>query len=301
MRSPALEAPRNALQPTLTTLLPARSIWRPSSRALTNYFDVVEEPGPGTSRYQRLRRPAALAASVLVATSAFYLGFIYQNDARIGTPIAVSGKVQTQLAKPSMTAARRPATVQAPPPSAALAQRSAPRLSQATSPVDAPASSTAAAVPAQRRVALVTAGAARASAIATADPANKLRADASKHLKAARANLQANNLSAAKARLAAAIAVQPYDRDAQRVRSALSTREKERDALLSLARGCGYVGQWTCASRNANDALQIDASSKEAQRLVMLSMHETELQQIVPPVEAPSALPSDARDPIIHH
>lgn len=310
-RPPAPNAPRNALQPLPATRLPARRIWSRSSRALVNYYDVVEEPAPAMSRYQRLRQPIALAASVLVATSAVYLGFIHRNDARVGTPIAVSGKVHAQQAKPSMTAALKPARVEAPQPSAVLAQRSAPlRLPPATLPADAPASSTAAALPAQRRLALATPDAARASTSAPADPADKLREDVSRHLKAARAKLQANNLSAAKTRLAAAIALQPDDRDAQRMRSALSTRERERDALLSLARGCGYVARWGCVSRNASDALQIDASSKEAQRLVMLATHESELQQIVPPVESqqfapavepPPALPSGARDLITHH
>jgi hypothetical protein len=131
-------------------------------------------------------------------------------------------------------------------------------------------------------------------------PADKLRADASRHLKAARASLQANNLSATKTRLAAAVAAQPQNRDAQRMRSAVSTREEQRDALLSLARGCGYVGHWTCMSHNAANALEIDSSSKEAQRLVMLAMQRSELQ-ISPPVEAPLEPALPPRDLITHH
>ncbi|SMG44363.1 hypothetical protein [Paraburkholderia susongensis] len=84
------------------------------------------------------------------------------------------------------------------------------------------------------------------------------------------------------------------------MRSEVSTLEQQRDALLSLARGCGYVGHWDCASRNAGEALQIDSSSKEARRLVTLATHETELQ-IAPPADAPPSPPYDTRDLLSHH
>ncbi|WP_147440713.1 hypothetical protein [Paraburkholderia sp. RAU2J] len=131
-------------------------------------------------------------------------------------------------------------------------------------------------------------------------PADKLRADASRNLKAARASLQANNLSATKTRLAAAAAAQPGNRDAQRLRSAVHTREEQRDAFLSLARGCGYVGHWTCVSHNASNALEIDSSSKEAQRLLTMATQRSELQ-IPPPVEAPPEPPPPPRDLLTHH
>jgi hypothetical protein len=114
--------------------------------------------------------------------------------------------------------------------------------------------------------------------------------------------LHENDLSATKARLASAIAAQPDNPDARRMRSMVSTREQERDALLSLARGCGYVGHWTCVSRNAGTALQIDASSKEARRLVTLATQVTALQ-ISPSadVEARSTRQSDLRELMAHH
>jgi hypothetical protein len=127
-----------------------------------------------------------------------------------------------------------------------------------------------------------------------------LRADASRNLKAARVSLHANNLSATKTRLAAAVAAQPGNRDAQRLRSAVSTREEQRDAFLSLARGCGYVGHWTCVSHNAGNALEIDSSSKEARRLLSTATQRFELQN-PPPVEAPPAPPPPPRDLNTHH
>ena len=87
----------------------------------------------------------------------------------------------------------------------------------------------------------------------------------------------------------------------RRVEHALDSesREQQRDALLSLARGCGYIARWTCVSHNAGTALQIDSSSKEAQRLMTLAVRETELNP--PPVEpAPEPAP-DMRDVISHH
>jgi hypothetical protein len=85
------------------------------------------------------------------------------------------------------------------------------------------------------------------------------------------------------------------------MRSTVSTREEERDALLSLARGCGYVGRWTCVSRNAGTALEIDASSKEAQRLVTLAMHENAMQMLPPAAETEPTPRPNPRDLISHH
>ena len=74
-----------------------RKIWNPSSRALTNPYAVHSRarrsPCPSCSR---LRQPLVLGVSMLLVTSAVYLGFIHSNDSDVGTPIAVSGKVKTQ-------------------------------------------------------------------------------------------------------------------------------------------------------------------------------------------------------------
>ncbi|WP_429324948.1 hypothetical protein [Paraburkholderia sp. GAS348] len=165
-----------------------------------------------------------------------------------------------------------------------------------SSPVTPPVASP----PAQRRVALATPDPRRATVNQPISPADKLLADVSRNLRAARASLQANNLSATKTRLAAAIAAQPDNRDALRLRATVHTLEQQRDALLSLARGCGYIGRWTCMSRDAGIALQIDSSSKAAQRLATQAMRESELQ-IEPPIDAaPEQLP-DTRDVIAHH
>ncbi|WP_176379103.1 hypothetical protein [Paraburkholderia youngii] len=135
--------------------------------------------------------------------------------------------------------------------------------------------------------------------------ADKQRADAERNLKAARGYLQRGNLSATKARLAAAITAQPDNRDARRMRAQVSTLEQQRDALLSLARGCSNVGRWECASHNANEALRIDSSSKDAQRLVSLASHESAWQTIPPSawqtVEPPAEESHALRDLLRHH
>ncbi|PRX29551.1 hypothetical protein B0G75_10841 [Paraburkholderia sp. BL18I3N2] len=351
-----LKSPLDDSQPLVDSRLPARKIWNPSSRALVNPYEFVEEPEVAVSAYHRLRQPLVLGASALVVTSAVYLGFIHSNDSNVGTPIAVSGKVQTQNVAPlvvipqkqAATVAQRPApaTPQKPAivavqkPGAAAVQKPAPAVAQkpatvvAQKPATAPSAAAQkpavtaatqrattatpiaavrpaplhappipppdAAPPLSRRVAPVGPEAKRNPGGQSGNPPEQPRADMSRHLKAARANLQQNNLSATRARLAAIIAAQPNNRDALNMRSTLSTREQQRDALLSLARGCGYIARWTCVSHNAGTALQIDSSSKEAQRLVTLAQRETELQ-IPPPAEpAPEPAP-DMRDVSSHH
>ncbi|WP_144144777.1 hypothetical protein [Paraburkholderia sp. BCC1884] len=319
--------------------LPVRKIWTPSSRALTNRYELLEEPVVALTAYQKLRQPLVLSASVLVVTSAVYLGFIHSNDSDVGTPIAVSGKVQAQNGKPSImlaqkppasvalaarpaTVAQRPAPAATPRAAATVAQRPAPTVAQKIAPTLAqrpapsavqrpatvaaqrsspvrsssvPAPSAPAAV--TRRVAMVTPETKRGSGNAPDKP----RADVSRHIKAARADLQENNLSATKARLAAAIAVQPDNRDALTLRTALGAREQQRDALLSLARGCGYIARWNCVWHNAGNALMIDSSSKEAQRLVSQAMHESEMQVAQPVEPAPEPVAADPRDLTAHH
>ncbi|WP_074763185.1 hypothetical protein [Paraburkholderia fungorum] len=130
---------------------------------------------------------------------------------------------------------------------------------------------------------------------------DKPRPDISRYLKTARAKLQANNLSGAKSQLAAAIAAEPRNRDALNLRATVRTREEERDALLSLARGCGYIGRWTCVSRNAGEALQIDSGSKEARHLVTRAMHETAFPIDQPTVEPQPEPQPDTRDILAHH
>jgi hypothetical protein len=265
--------------------LPVPKVWNSSSRALTDPYHFPPDPPVTVPLRQRLRRPLVLGASMVAVTSAVYLGFIHSNDTIVGTPIAVSGKVTTQPVKQ--------------PPAAVVVQRAAPAPAPRTAPMPPPPVVVVA--PAPRRVVAAAPLAKHNPGSQISSQQDKPRVDVSKHLKAAHADLVENNLSATKARLAAAASVDPDNRDALRMRATLTEREQQRDALLSLARGCGYIARWDCVRRNAGNALQVDASSKEAQRLVTQAVRESELASFTPsePVAAPE--PEDRPTPVNHH
>lgn len=282
-----------------TNGLMAPKIWSPSSRALTDPYYAIREQPVAVPVSQRLRRPVLLGVSVMMVTSAVYLGFIRSNDSVVGTPIAVSGKVKTQNVTPPVAIANRPTPV-------LTARRLAPVRSP---PIPPPA----AAPPASHQVATASSDAKHNPASQVSGPISspissqasnqpaKPRVNAARQLRAARANLQRNNLSATKTRLAAAIAAQPDNPDALRLRKAVASREQQRDALLSVARGCGYIAQWSCVQHSAGDALAVDSSSQEAQRLVTFAMRESELTSAWPSAPTPEAAPDPHGVAISHH
>lgn len=364
---PSLKIPLDPPPSTIDARLPARRIWRPSSRALANPYDVVEEPVVDAPAHQRLRQSLVISGSVLVVASAVYLGFIHSNDSGVGPPIEVSGKVKTQNVVPPIAVVQHPAAPLANRSAAVAAQRSTTVAAQhapvvtaqrpsstaststnttATATTQRPAVATAqraAAANTQRptiaatqrtpatttpRLTVIASQRAAAVRLPPLPPANpplpaprrvaaaapdtlrtasntgnsgrnapdKSRTDVSRHIKAARFDLQQNNLSATRARLAAAIAAQPDNRDALNMRSTLNTREQQRDALLSLARSCGTIARWTCVRHSAGSALQIDSSSKEAQRLVMLAAREAEPAFTLPAPSIPDSVPDPQLD-----
>ncbi|MFM0273685.1 hypothetical protein PQQ59_24080 [Paraburkholderia aspalathi] len=287
---PSLKIPLGDPQPMLATRLITPRIWRPSSRELTNPYAVTSETPVAAPVVHRLRQPLVLSVSMLLVASAVYLGFIHTYDSDDGTPIAVSGKVKTQHVKPPVVVAQRSAPV-------FVAQRPvkpAPVRSAPVPPIAAPP-------PAPRRLMTASAEAKRNPGGQTYNPPVKPNVDASKQIRSARANLQQNNLSAAKARLAAAMMAQPDNPDALRMRETVTAREQQRDALLSVARGCGYVARWACVWHKAGDALQVDSSSKEAQRLLTLAMRESELASAWPSTPAPESTPDERGLSISHH
>jgi hypothetical protein len=195
------------------------------------------------------------------------------SRAATNQPISAQEKPRADT-RPSATAQQQPAVV---------AQRLASvRPSAATPPAASPLE--------QRRIASATPDSTRAAAPQPLSAEDQRRAEADRYLRAAHANLRANNLSAAKSHIAAALAAQPDNRDAQRLRSTVRTLEQQRDALLSLARGCGYIEHLACTRHNARIALQIDSSSKEARRMAIRAERESELQ-IVPPADVAATQP----------
>jgi hypothetical protein len=126
---------------------------------------------------------------------------------------------------------------------------------------------------------------------------DQARPDVSRNLQIAHAMLQRDNLSAAESRVGAILAVQPNNRDALSMREDLSARQQRRDAALDTARGCEYMGRWTCAWHNAGNALVIDSSSEEAKRIVAEAMHEAQSRSVR--VAAPVTEPP--HEPLPHH
>jgi hypothetical protein len=212
-------------------------------------------------------------------------------------PLAAAPLVQRQVVPappaPARVAAVQPTSageklhIEAPPRATAQQQQQQPVIVAQNLASVRPAVVTppAAAPSAPRRAGLTTPDATRATASQSISAEDKRRADAATYLREARASMKANNLSAAKAHLAAAIAAQPDNREARRLRATVHTLEQQRDALLNLARSCGYIGHLACTSRDAGIALQIDSSSNAARRLATRAMRESELR-IEPPAGA---------------
>ncbi|HZZ10009.1 MAG TPA: hypothetical protein VFE79_04915 [Paraburkholderia sp.] len=281
----------------LAPQLPARKIWRPTSRALTAPYYATVEASEAAPAPRGLRRPVTLGVSALVVTSALYLGFLQGNETTVSTPMAVSGKVKAQPAAPPTVLAQRA------PPGRSPASVRTPLIAKAAPLAAAPQVPPVAPVAPTRHVSTASTQAKHnpGEPVGTQVQTDKARADASRQLRSARANLQQNNLSATRARVTAAIAAQPDNRDALNLRDTLGAREQRRDALLSLARGCSYVARWACVWHNAGSALAVDSSSKEAQRLVDLATRETELASAWPAQQAAPPAPDDHTSAISHH
>ncbi|WP_233847549.1 hypothetical protein [Paraburkholderia sp. HD33-4] len=223
------------------------------------------------------------------------------------TPPAASPPEQRHIASTTPDTARaadnHPTSAQSNPradarPSAPAQQRPAivaPRLASVRPTAPTPP---AASPSEQRSIASATPDTSRAAAPQPISAEDQRRADAARYLKAAHVSLKANNLSAAKSRIAAALAAQPDNRDAQRLRSTVHTLEQQRDALLSLARGCRSIEHWDCTSRNAGIALQIDSSSKDARRLATRAERESGLQIVSSADDVTEPLP---RVRYLHH
>ncbi|QGZ59678.1 hypothetical protein [Paraburkholderia acidiphila] len=93
-------------------------------------------------------------------------------------------------------------------------------------------------------------------------------------LASARASLDKNNLWPARRALANALAIEPGNPDAQQMQADLVAREQQRDALIGQARQCAHARQWACVRQDAGHAVNVDASSREARRLLVLASAE---------------------------
>ncbi|MGF6807937.1 hypothetical protein OKW30_003063 [Paraburkholderia sp. Clong3] len=257
--------------------------------------------------------PPVVATAPTVAPSSTQVVATASTVARSSPPIVATAPTVAPSSPPVVATA--PAVARSAPPVVATAPVPArpstpvvattPTAARPTPPVVTTAravastktSSAAVSAPTPRGTAVASTSTNTDTMAAPLTQADKQRADAERNLKAAHGYLQRGNLAATRARLAAVITAQPDNRDARSMRAQVSTLEQQRDALLSLARGCSNVGHWECASHNANEALRIDSSSKAAQRLVALASHESAWQTMQPTAEESRAL----RDLLRHH
>lgn len=84
----------------------------------------------------------------------------------------------------------------------------------------------------------------------------------------ARASLDRHSLWPARKSVMSALAMQPGNVEAQRLRAELAVQEQQRDALIADARQCARERQWWCVRESAGKAASVDISSREAKRLL---------------------------------
>jgi len=94
------------------------------------------------------------------------------------------------------------------------------------------------------------------------------RTDVTRQLAMARADLGRNRLWPAHRAVEGVLAAQPGNKDALQLRAELASRERERDALIDHARECARTRQWACERQYAQRAANVDASSRDAKRLL---------------------------------
>lgn len=87
-------------------------------------------------------------------------------------------------------------------------------------------------------------------------------------LRAARASLQENDLSDARAATNAALARDADNPDARSIQRDIAEREQRRDNALQAADKCANERAWACVQQHASEALALDASSIDAQTLM---------------------------------
>ncbi|MGF6511734.1 hypothetical protein [Paraburkholderia sp. 32] len=243
--------------------------------------------------------PPVVATAPAVARSSPPIVATAPTIAPSSPPVVATAPAVARSAPPVVATAPAPARPSTPvvATTPTAARPTPPVVTTARAVASTKTSSAAISAPTPRGTALASTSTNTDTMAAPLTQADKQRADAERNLKAAHGYLQRGNLAATRARLAAVITAQPDNRGARSMRAQVSTLEQQRDALLSLARGCSNVGHWECASHNANEALRIDSSSKAAQRLVALASHESAWQTMQPTAEESRAL----RDLLRHH
>lgn len=290
--------------------LAAPATWNTPAGAEEDRFYAKHEPWRAPRSYRWAWIVGGLAVALLALALAGYFALRPGTQVRAVAPKAVFGAVTAQRAAPTVAAsagssvsaanaaARTPHSptpassvaaakppVSAPPvpsPSVSRPSVSTPSVTHLTTPAAPLAVQSARPTP--------TPPVARHETKSAPEPE---RPDVLANLQIARALLQRNDLSAAGARLAAVLAVQPRNRDALAMRADLSDRQQQRDTALDAARGCENNGRWVCAWHNAGNALVLDSSSADAKRIIARAMYEEQIDKAqaapLPTVEPPPA------------
>ncbi|WP_175115453.1 zinc ribbon domain-containing protein, partial [Paraburkholderia solisilvae] len=122
--------------------------------------------------------------------------------------------------------------------------------------------------------------------------------DVSDSLRAARASLQDNNLSDAKAAANAALAREADNDDARAMQRDIAAREQRRDSALQSADRCASERAWACVQQQSSEALAIDASSLHAQSLLERAILSTGWTPLATPGPAGTGQPASAAAPL---
>ncbi|MEX3931285.1 hypothetical protein AB4Y32_05605 [Paraburkholderia phymatum] len=159
--------------------------------------------------------------------------------------------------------------------------------SAVTSDVARPGSSSAAIVAGER--------VANTAALAVAAPPRAVQYGRGVHaaLRDAHANLERNDLTAAKAAVAEVLSVAPHNADALQMRSDIGDRENQRDVALGVANACARDRVWSCVLKQASQALTVDSSSTDAKALLQHAILSTGWK----PLAASSTVVSAPRNP----
>ncbi|MEI7290573.1 hypothetical protein WCQ02_00325 [Paraburkholderia tropica] len=237
-------AASTALSPTRqpgARVAPARM---PGVETPIRTFEYESHDEADFARRKRVPLVACASLTALAVLAAFLIGHRGDDGARASAAQVAEGAVIGRSPPADARSGAQPAVAAA----TATAATAVPAPRSGSKP---PITSTSAAATGAR-----TSSASKSAAGA--------RSDVTANLASARAYLDQNRLAAAHAALARALAAQPDNDAAQRMRTELTTREQDRDTLLAYAHRCGRAGQWGCVRHDAARALAIDASSREA-------------------------------------
>lgn len=259
--APALnepDFPGGALHAGLN-LAPAGALQASSSSLLSPDTPLLPVADPAElTHHAGLRvRHALLASATIVAAGLAYVGYALFNDSR-----DLHYSKGEQSAETAHDARTTTGTIARYSPDQAADSRLAAMPGKSTSTDGV--RNTVQAIPATVPIAVV-----------SAKPATPQFRDGAQAVRAARAALHANDLSAAQAALGAVQSLQPDSSEAQSLAAELKPLTARRDAALLAAQMCADHQTWPCAREHANEALALDTGNDAAKTILERVIRET--------------------------